>query len=333
MGASSQSSHSTMHQSVTPTNPSWVTSGLGAFGNTLAGLQNLDPYSLVSGANSQQTSAGNLALGLGGGSTARLTDGASYVAPEIYSGGGRAPSVLDNLPAYEDPYLDSVVNSSLAGFDYNAGQQAAANKLALANDATFGGSGGAIQTALSNSQLATARAQLQSGLLNQGYNTALGAATTDAQLRNDARNRAVQASIAQANAQLQAEQLRQAAAQGLDANTRANIAAQLGAGDALRTITQQQKLAPVTTAASLGGIWGSLPLSLLHGQDTSETSDSTQTNTPSLLSQIGQGIGIASSLFGMGGLSPISLMSLPTAEPMTLFSGPLTQHAFSVTPS
>lgn len=304
MGSSSQSTHSTTNQSVTPTNPQWMTGGLENFGHTLAGLQNLDPYSLVSGANAQQQAAGSGALSLGGVSNGVLANGTGYAAPNIYDGGGKAPSVLDNLGAYQDPYNQQVVRSTLANYDYGAGQQQAADKLSLAGmDGTFGGSGGAIQSALTNSQILRDRAQTQAGLLNQGYNTALGAATTDAQLRSAARDRAVQASTAQAQAQLQAQQMRQNSAQMLDANQRANIGAQGIAGDDLRGITQQHLAAPISTASSLAGIWGSLPLDLLHGQDSTQTQDSKTTMTPSLMSQIGQGLAMAGSLAtGLGGL-------------------------------
>lgn len=338
MGSSHSSTHNTTDfgQNTTPTNPLWVTNGLGALGNTISSLNGLDPYSLVSGPNVQQSTAGGSALNLGGLANTDLNTAGAILstmrpnAPQIAGGLGgpasmQAASLLPNLQSYMSPYTQDVVNSSLADYDYGAGQTQAANRLALANDATFGGSGGAIQTALSNDALTRGRATLASGLLNQGFQTGANlsnldaerqqqASQTNAQLTEQAMQRQLQAAIAQANADQQQSQLNQSVATNLanvgsatDANTRANIAAQAGLGDDLRGITQQQNLAPISLASSLAGLWGSMPLSLLHGENTSgsQTSDSSTTQTPSALQDI---MGLASAAGSvMGGLGAMGV--------------------------
>src|SRR5439155_6316405 len=93
-----------------------------------------------------------------------------------------------HINSYMNPYLDSVVKSSLADYDYSAGQQQAQDNLSLAGmDDTFGGSGGSLLRSMDNGQILRGRASLDSGLRSQGFNTALGAAQSDADRAQQAR--------------------------------------------------------------------------------------------------------------------------------------------------
>jgi hypothetical protein len=69
MGKSSdQHTESTQNQNttMTPTNPGFVTEGLGNLGGTLDRLNGADPYSFIAGANPLQTRPGRALAGLTG---------------------------------------------------------------------------------------------------------------------------------------------------------------------------------------------------------------------------------------------------------------------------
>jgi hypothetical protein len=172
-----------------------------------------------------------------------------------------------------------VVNTTLAGYDQNANQQTQQANLDLAGDQTFGGSGGSIYKALLGGQQGLGRAQTEAQLRDQGFTTALGAANNDA-------NRAQ--SAAELNAQLRGQQIDRALAaagqlvglsNSYDANTRDNLATQAGIGGSLQQIDQQKAGAPLALLGLQSNLFGSLPLGLLHGQDTSGTQSGTSTGT------------------------------------------------------
>jgi hypothetical protein len=213
MGLSSKktSSTSTTNQNTTmnttPVNPGWVTDSISGLSGKIGDyFNNLDPNSLVAGPHVLQTDAAMTAGGLSGSpwnlnqsaDTMRglTTAGANTYAPTTGNAAtgnavtgnavtgnavtGNAASVLDNLQSYFSPYQNNVIDSALRDYNYGAGQTQAQNQLALAGDSTFGGSGGAIQTALSNDAIDRGRGALSANLYDQGFQRATGLSEADA---------------------------------------------------------------------------------------------------------------------------------------------------------
>jgi hypothetical protein len=120
-----------------------------------------------------------------------------YDPSQIYSGNidnatnaaatsANAASLLDNLPAYQNPYQQQVVSAALADYDNNAAQQRAALEARGARTGAFGGSRFGIAEGQMEGDLARGRASLEAGLLDQGFNTAAGLSQSDAGLRQQA---------------------------------------------------------------------------------------------------------------------------------------------------
>jgi hypothetical protein len=315
---SSTTTDQTTHNVLTPTNPQWVTDPVQNLVGRISDLSSADPRSFVAGANPLQTQAAQGAGDLSG--SWWNFDGAADAYRGAINGGantygattGAAASVLPNLQAYMSPYTRNVVDSALADYDFGAGQTRAQNQLALANDATFGGSNGAIQTALSNDAITRGRGTLAAQLLDQGYQAGAALANQDADRAQQMSLANLQAanSAAQYNAQArdQALQRQMAAAQGLvdtstalDETQRANIASQAQMGDALRQIDALGLTAPISLLQTQAGLLGGLPLSLFHGEVNDGANHTTSTTTES--DPIGQFATLA------GGLN--SLMGMP----------------------
>jgi len=281
----------------TPTNPDWVTSGVQGLGTTLTNLGNADPSSFVAGADPLQTTAAAGAAGLT--TPAAFATGAS----DLSSVGPNAVgpnSLLPNLQSYMNPYTDDVVNTSLADYDKNAGYTRAQNQLSLANDDTFGGSGGAIQTAISNDNIDRGRASLDAGLRDQAF-------TAGAGLANDDANRAQAGQQESAADTLAAGQGLTANAAGQNVAENTNIDTQSSIGQILQALAQAHASAPLATAGALDSMWAGLPTGLFHGTTANGTSNSTGTSSTtttdpmgSLGSLISAGGSLASGLGAMG---------------------------------
>lgn len=276
---SNTNSSTNQTQTSAPTNPSWVTGGLEGITNQVAGLSSLNPSSLVPGANTQQLSAADNLSNLGIGNidmnaaAQRLTTTMNNNAPTVSDGGG-AQQIQPLISQFMNPNIQSVVNPSLAAFDYGAGQTEAQQRLSQAGtDSAFGGSGAALAEAATRSQTALQRGQLAAGLYGNAYDEGMSGAASQANLNESAAQRAMAASIAQAQADEQQRAMKVNAATslaniglGTDQNTRANIATQQDVGNNLYGIQQNQAQAPVSLAGNLASIWSQLPLNLLHGE-------------------------------------------------------------------
>lgn len=280
MGLFSKKTKTTTNQNTSmttnPLNPQWVTdtfSGLNDKINTT--FNGLDPTKMVAGPNALQTQAAGSAGALG---TPSQYGQAGDIFGKVAAAGPQsmtAASSLDGLEKYMTPFLKDVVDTSLADYDFGAGMTQAQNKLALAGDSTFGGSGGSIQTALSNDAINRGRGSLSAGLRSDAFNTGLAASQADAALRQ-------QASLS--NAQFGESALaRQLAAGGAIGdlgtaqgnNDRANIGVQAGIGNDLRTIQNEQNQAPINLLLQQIAASSGLPLDLFQGQ----TSTGTMTGT------------------------------------------------------
>lgn len=162
-------------------------------------------------------------------------DPGSYKASE-YTGSGydatlgqassmQAASLLDGLQNYMSPYTKDVVDTTLADFDQNAGQQQAQAALEEARSGAFGGSGAAITRSMLGDSLARARASTAAGLRDQAFNTGAGLSATDAGFRQQAN--LTNATLAQQMAMANAAAQNQASMFGADAR---NQSSQFNAG-------------------------------------------------------------------------------------------------------
>jgi hypothetical protein len=315
-------SDQTSHSVTTPTNPEWVTQPVTTLAGKIGELSKLDPYSLVAGPNALQTQAAAGAAGLktpsGFGQANDVLGGLAGAGPSFYSPNtGVASSLLDNLSSYMNPYLNDVLGASLSDYDFGAGQTRAQNRLALAGDDTFGGSGGAIQTAASEDAIDRGRAALSAQLRSQAFQTGAGLSGEDATRRQQMAMANLEATnqAAQFNAQAQetAYQRQLAAAQGLSSNASAQsadqrdtLSTQATIGDMMRQIEATRAAAPVSALASQAGLLGSLPLNLFQGQVQDGTGHSTSiTKESDPIGQFATLAGGLSSLLGQGWLGPV----------------------------
>jgi hypothetical protein len=257
----------------TPVLPDWLSTsyqGLNdKIGSTFGGI---DPKTYVPGPNPLQTQAGAGAMNLTApGGSSDILRGVAGAGPQTVQGA----SLLDNLDSYFSPYKKNVIDTSLADYDFGAGQTRAQDQLAKAGDSTFGGSGGAIQTALSNEGLARGRGALSAGLYDQGFTQAAGLSGQDADRRQ-------QASIANAGFGESALQRQLSAGTALGNNDRANIDTQSAVGGGLRDIQTQQNQGPIQllmqqiaaqSGLNLGDLFkGSTSTGTLNGTSTSKES-------------------------------------------------------------
>jgi hypothetical protein len=198
------------------------------------------------------------------------------------------------------PYLNDVVNTTLKGYDDNANQTRQGQMLDLANDSTFGGSGGSILRALTEGQIGQGRAATEAGLRQQGFETALGAANNDANRYQNTNDLNAQLSAQGQDRTLSAAAQLQNLITSNDANARANLAAQGDIGAQLRDIEQQRLGAPLNLLATQAGLFGSLPLGLLHGQVGDSTGQSNGTSTTTVSDPLGS---LSSLMSGAGSLA------------------------------
>lgn len=277
----SKKSKSTTNQTTvqTPTNPEWVTQPTQDVAGKISALGNLDPYSLVAGADPLQTQAGQGAAGLG-------QDRGWY--DKIM--GGSSASLLDGLGSYMSPYTQNVVDTSLADFDHNAGQTRAQQTLDMAGSGAFGGSGSALTRSGTEGELARARASLDAGLRDQAFNTGAGLSNQDASRRQDFMGLQAQTGLAAEESQ------------------RSNLALQSDIGEKMRAIEQARLGAPISLAQIQAGLLSGLPLNLFTGQ-TSTMNGTTTSKTSDPLGTLGSLAMTAAapftggaSLAGLGGL-------------------------------
>ena len=299
---STTKTNGTFNKTNTPIVPEWASSLTQGVAGRVGGLLGQDPQGYVAPANPLETQAAGAAAGLRNydfnyDGAADLTRGAAKTAwvdpymnaPTPFSSGGKAYDYVGN---YLNPYLDQVVDATAAEFDNQAGQVRAQQALDLAGSGAFGGSGAALTQSMTEGELARARASSLSGLRSRGYETALNAASGDAE-------RATQARISNAQVALQdrgqkvgfgfqgQQQQLQAANQlyqlsnAHEANARDNIGAQAGIGGTLRGIDNAARNAPVTSTQQLVAMLSGLPINLFVGQNeqgvSSETVDKKET--------------------------------------------------------
>jgi hypothetical protein len=289
IGGSHSSSSSSMSSSSRAYNPTFVQPQLEGITNKISDTAGMDPYSFVAGSNPTLNAAAAGANGLGsdyldrGVSNSTYTDfannGHANLQDNVATVHGN--SLLSNLQSYMDPYNQAVVDTTLAGFDRNAGTQQAQAALDLAGDSTFGGSGGALYKAKLASDQGLDRASTEAGLRSQGFTQATSLSADDANRRQQAQLANQQAfnSRYQFNAGQNdiADNRRLAAAAGLNTNAndfntdaRANINTMADIGGIMHGIDSEHAAAPLTALNSITGAYANMTpgLGLLHGEDT-----------------------------------------------------------------
>lgn len=254
----SQTTNSTM----TPTNPEWVTQGAQGLAGKISDLGNMDPYSLVAGADPLQTQAAQGAAQLGGdrGWYDKIMGGAT---PSVGSA-----SLLDGLEEYMSPYTKDVVDTSLADYDFGAGQTRAQQQLDMAGAGAFGGSGAALTQSMTEGELSRGRGALSAGLRDQAFTRGAGLSSDDAGRRQ-------QASIASAQLAQQDAALKAQLGLSAEASDRSNVGLMGDIGTLMRQIEQSKLSAPVDQVATQTGLFGGLPLGLFGGKTLNETGTTT----------------------------------------------------------
>lgn len=274
MGKKKTTQTETSKTVATPTNPDWITQPTQDLAGRIGGLSTIDPNSLIAGLSDRESAAFGRADSLGVDND-WFDKALSSNAPTVQSA-----SLLEGLDRYMSPYTQQVVDTALADFDHGAGQTRAQQELDLAGSGAFGGSGSAITRSMTEDALTRGRASTSATLRDQAFNVGANLSNQDAQRRQAA---------AEANAQLGLQHTGLLAELGFgrDANERANIATQAGAGATEREIAQQRALAPYTQLQLESGLLGSLPLNLFHGQEQNTDSTTKKTQSGGLLESLG----------------------------------------------
>ncbi len=287
---SSSSSNTNTSSTTTPVVPDWASSLTQKVAGQVGGLVGADPQGFVAPANSLQQQAGANATNLSG--TPWDYDQAADLTGSV--AGASTPSISGGISEFLNPYIQQVVGATSADLDANASKVRAQQALDLAGSGAFGGSGAALAQSATEGELARARATSIGNLLSQGYNQAVSAATSQAQLQQQQ----------QAQRLAAANQLASIGDQ-YGANQRANIATQTATGDDLRNVAQQQDQAPVTSTAQVVAMLSGLPIGLFTGQQNTGTSSNTSHGTSTVIGGDASGnIGKAlTTILPSGGLS------------------------------
>jgi hypothetical protein len=135
----------------------------------------------------------------------RAYDAAMNAANNISGGRVSAQSLLTNLDDYMNPYTEDVVDTTLAGFDENAGRIEAQQQAQAAQNGAFGGSRYGVLEAITQGELARERAGTEAGLRSDAFNTGAGLSADDANRRQSASATNAQIQTQEALARQQAE--------------------------------------------------------------------------------------------------------------------------------
>lgn len=263
---SSGSSRQRTTSTTTPTNPGWVNSALQGYTGAVNGWgTNTNAQDLVAPTSPLQQRAFDQAGALT--SPTQFTEASDIARGAVNNG---------TLQDWMSPYTQDVVDTTLAGYDQNAGRTRAAQAAAGARNGAFGGSRFGVQGASTEGELARGRASAEAQLRNQAFNTGAG-------LFGDAQNRNLSAAGLLGNL---------GSAQG--SNDRANIGLLADLGGVQRGIDADSRTADLSRLQAWGALLGQGQFGLFNGQNSDSTS-TTRTN-PGLLSSVGQAAGTAASL-------------------------------------
>lgn len=264
----------------TPNNPAFVQPAIENLSTRISEtFNNADPSKLAPGPTSLQTQA------LGGAATLGRPPVFQDATAAIQRGLGGGPqsvdrvNIADSISSFMNPYMKDVVDTSLADFDFGAGMSRAQGQLARAGDETFGGSGGALQAALTEGELSRGRGSLSAGLRSGAFDRASSLAAQQAAM--DAQRNMTNANFGETalQRQLQGGTALGALGEAQSGIDRANLQTQFGLGEAQRQIEKEQGNAGIDALLKQISAFSGLPLDILKGYTTSGTSSSTGTSS------------------------------------------------------
>ena len=301
--ASRESEKKSNDSTTTPQVPDWLKTTAVDLNARLASLGAADPASYVAPVHPLERQAETALAGLTGQGQVydeameltRRVAGADWMdaymsasIPKVQARSIGGASLLESLDSYVSPYLRQVINSTLADFDYGAGQTRAQQGLDLMRSGAFGGSGAALTRSMTEESLARARASTVAGLRDQAFARAAGLSSEDASRRQEAQalNAQLAAQADQTNAELYLKDTAQKASLGLAAGdqslraagqlgdlatagqtqVRANAAAQAGLGAELRSVDTATRRAPLDLTSWQIDAYGGLNPGLFTGK-------------------------------------------------------------------
>ena len=261
MSTSTSTKAATSSSTATPTVPSWITQPLQSDVSNISALGNVPASSYVAPQTGLQLQANQQGADTLSGTNPNYTAGAANIAANSSIGANQINQFLS-------PYLSNVLNSSNAQFDQNSAMQNANLEAQGAANGAFGGSRFGVAQGVLGGQQSLARGQLDSNILNTGYNTATQTALANAGLGLTA---------GQAQGNLGSQQ---------SASNVANIAQLAQLGGAQQATNQAIATSPIALAQAQTGLLAGLPLNMYTGQTATGQSTENDTSTPSLLSSL-----------------------------------------------
>jgi hypothetical protein len=256
--------------------PSWLSTPLQGLTGQITAAGQVDPMSRIAGSNQYLDAAGSSLMGGLNPQISKMLEGAGSAASVGATGAS------DYYDKYKNPWENDVINTSLADFDVGAGRQTAQADLDMAGADAFNGSGSALTKSMLGGEIARGRGALSAGLRSQGFNTAMGLGSQDA-------DRFLQAGIANAGFQ-DAAAGRNLQAAGLLGNLENQLLGQRFAfGDYERERENERLNADYSNLAKQSALYS--PLGSLFKTVT-------ETKKPGTLDYIASGAGLASMFFG-----------------------------------
>jgi hypothetical protein len=269
----------------------WIDDLLKDYGGDVGALDSIDPKTLVPGASPLQSKAFMDSLSLGG--TAEAFGGGMNMAAGVGNAAAPRTEFAKSNPliqGFMDPEIENVVNTSLADFDFGAGQTRAQTDLDLAGAGAFGGSGAAITKSMTEGELARGRGSLSANLRSNAYQNALAAAQNEATRKQGANDLNARLYGEQADRTLNAASTIGDLAATYGGEKRADTALTADLGAEQRSIEGQQSQALLDFLATRGGLLNNIPFDVFGGETYGETGNETtagQENTTENVSTTG----------------------------------------------
>jgi hypothetical protein len=311
MGDSSSSTKTSQTNTLNPWSQGQYTNQASGIQSTLGGnyAGSYTPYTgqLIAGltplqqqAQTQAQNSVTAGQGLLGQAASGATSGASYAPSSV------TPQTLasTNLSAYLNPYTQDVTNATMNALNLQNQQQINNEAGQFTSAGAFGGARQGVADAQTNNLFANTAAQTLAGLNQANYANAQQAAQSDISNNLQGQLANQQAGLQGANLNLGAagllgnlsglqQQLGLNSANSLNSLGAEQQATQTAADQAAYQEALRGQINPQQQLAAQLGLLGETPM-LTNSQGQSNT-----TYSPSLLSSIGQGVGIAGSLFGV----------------------------------
>lgn len=207
-------------------------------------------------------------------------------------------SLLDvDLDAYQNPWLDSVVGSSLAGYDERRGMEEAEMRAQQARNQKFSGSGDAIRRAMFDRGTLQDRTGIEADLRAQGFDRATSLATSDLNREAETSRFNTDAGLRANDARLRAAGLLGDLSNSQATNERADLGLLGDLGNVEREIDREKLGAEVELLRLVSGLNANQPYNLFRGETQTGNSTST-TKTSDPMGTIGGLMQGAGALFG-----------------------------------